>query len=152
MSRAAAPCFLLTVLMIVTGCSSQNSAKTAQQPGNRIPSNAVTAENRNHPLAKYLEVAGFRLSEKKQGALTVQFVMINHSDANITDLGLNVSLKPTTAGPNDAPFCTFSVSLPSLGPVEAKDTTGECKTNLRIYELPDWNFIRPSFRISSPQM
>jgi hypothetical protein len=143
---------LLLVWMSSTGWKSQDSAKTAPASRLAIPSGLMMAENRNHPLAKYLELAGFRLSEKKQGQLTVQFAVVNHSDANITDLGMNISLKPTTAGPNDPPFCTFSVKVPSLAPVEAKDTTAECKTTLRIYELPDWMFIRPTFQITSPSM
>lgn len=108
------------------------------------------ADNRTHPLAKYLEVAGFRLSEKGQGKLTVKFAVVNHSDADIADLGLTVGLRPVTAKANDAPFCTFSTKVPTLAPQETANATGECSTQLRVYELPDWQFVRASFQITAP--
>ena len=109
------------------------------------------ADNTKHPLAKYLEVSGFRLSEAKQGKLTVRFLVINHSDADIADLGLNVSLRPITSPPSEPPFCTFPVKVATLGPQEVANALGECTTTLRVYELPDWQFIRASFQITSPQ-
>lgn len=109
------------------------------------------AENRSHPLAKHIELAGFRLSEKGQGKLAVQFSVVNHSNADIADLGMNVTLHPVPQGAAEEPgFCTFSAKLNSLGPREMKDSTAECPTTLRIYELPDWQFIRATFQLTSP--
>jgi hypothetical protein len=141
---------VLLVSLIATGCSSQDSSKNAKNSLTAPTSGVTMADNKKHPLAKYLEVAGFRLSESKQGKLTVRFDVINHSDADIANLGLDVGLKPTTAGPDDPPFCAFSVKIPSLGPQEIVNTTGECTTKLRVYELPDWEFIRANFTITSP--
>lgn len=111
---------------------------------------AVTMADNKHPLAKYLELAGLRLSEGKQGKLSVRLNVINHSDADVADLGLRIGLKPTTAKLEDPPFCAFAVKVPTLGPQETASATGECTTTLRVYELPDWQFIRASFQITSP--
>jgi hypothetical protein len=139
------------LLSILAGCSSDDSSKSDAKKHLTAPTaGVVMADNKKHPLAKYLEVAGFRLSEGSKGKLTARFSVINHSDADVTDLGLNVGLKPTTAKPEDAPFCAFSVKVPSLGPQETANATGECTTTLRVYELPDWQFIRASFQITSP--
>ena len=97
-------------------------------------------------------MAGFRPFEKGQGKLTIKFGVVNHSDADISDLGLSVGLKPITAKPEDPPFCTFSVKVPSLGPQDIANVSGECTTTLRVYELPDWQFIRATFEITSPAM
>jgi hypothetical protein len=138
--------------MLGAGCSSQDSSKAAAKTGSdTIPPGVMMAENRKHPLAKYLELVGFRLSEAKQGKLTVRFAVVNHSDADITDLGLNIGLKPVTAKADEQPFCTFSVKVPSLPPQDIVNTTGECTTSLRVYELPDWQFIRATYTITSPQ-
>jgi hypothetical protein len=143
---------VLLLSMILTGCSSQDSSNPAAKKAGSTPTAGVMmAENTKHPLAKYLEVAGFRLSEAKQGRLTVRFSVINHSDADIADLGLSVGLKPVTAAPGEPPFCTFSVKVPTLSPQEVVNSTGECTTTLRVYELPDWQFIRANFQITSPQ-
>ena len=151
MNRSFTIVLVLFLSMMFTACSSQDSSKAAAKPGSAPPTGVMMAENTKHPLAKYIEVAGFRLSEAKQGKLTVRFNVINHSDADIADLGLNVSLKPVTAPPGEKPFCTFSVKVPSLSPQEVVNATGECHTDLRVYELPDWQFIRASFQITSPQ-
>ena len=98
------------------------------------------ADNTKHPLAKHIEVAGFRMSEKPGGKLTVKMVVINHSRADVSDLGLDVK----------TPACTVSVKVPALAPEESKEVTGECTTQLRVYELPDWMFVRPTFTITAP--
>lgn len=138
---------LVPALVIAAGCSQKPQPATQS---NMPPTGVIMADNKKHPLAKYLELAGFRLTEKGAGKLDVKFGIVNHSDADIADLGLNVSLKPTTAKPGDAPFCTFSVKVPSLGPQDIANATGECKTQLRVYELPDWQFITANFEITSP--
>lgn len=148
--RAVLPLLLLS--MILAGCSSQNSSVPGAQKTRTISNSGVMmAENTKHPLAKYLEVAGIRLTEKGQGKLTVRFGIVNHSDADISDLALNIALKPVTSKPEELPFCTFSVKVPSLGPQETANATGECSTTLRVYELPDWQFIRATYQIVSPQ-
>ena len=116
--------------------------KKVEPPKNPLATEPVipTAENKTNPLAKYIELAGFRMSERTAAKLAIRFMVINHSQADVSDLGLDVTTQP----------CTVSVKIPSLGPEEAKEVTGECATKLRVYELPDWQFIRPSFKITSP--
>lgn len=148
---AAGIAFALCVLGI--GCGSSGSpAKQAATKTGAENAGPVLAENRKHPLAKFIELAGFRISEPKPGRLKVEFAVINHSDADVSDLGLNVALRPITAKPDEPPFCIVTVNIPSLAPQSLKDASGECATKLRVYELPDWQFIRPSFHITSPSM
>jgi hypothetical protein len=130
---------LLVLTLLISACS-QNDDKKAEKGPPRSQPVVALAENMKHPLAKYLEVAGFRMSEKSGGKLTVKMVVVNHSQADINDLALDVT----------TPACTVSVKVGALTPDEAKDASGECTTQMRIYELPDWQFIRPAFRITSP--
>jgi hypothetical protein len=140
---------VLSIALIAAGCSSQSGASPAASKGGGV-SGVMMAENKKHPLAKYLELVGFRLSEKGQGKLTVKLGVVNHSDADISDLGLQIGLKPVNAKPDEAPFCTLAVKIPALGPQEIASATGECTTTLRVYELPDWQFIRGTFEITAP--
>lgn len=132
------------------GCSSSNSSKSNGPAIPTAPPAVVTAENKTHPLSKFIEVAGFRMSESAPNKLKIDFAVINHSDADISDLGLDVSLQPSSAKPDEPPFATFSVKIPSLAPQELKTVTASAPTKLRIYELPDWQFVRASFKITSP--
>jgi hypothetical protein len=143
----------LATCALIAGCGSSNSApKQAAAKARLQTGGQILAENTNHPLAKFLEIAGLRITESKPGRLRVDFGIVNHSDADVADLALNIALRPTTAKADDPAFCTLTVKIPSLAPRSMKDVSGECPTKLRVYELPDWQFIRPTFQITAPSM
>jgi hypothetical protein len=144
----------LAICAFSTGCGSSNPAPKQAAPGRGRPQTGgqILAENTKHPLAKFIEIAGFRITESKPGRLRVEFGVINHSDADVSDLALNVDLRPTTAKDDEPGFCALTIKIPSLAPRSLKDVSGECPTKLRVYELPDWQFIRPTFQITAPPM
>lgn len=132
--------YLAAAVLALAGCSpSPEPDKAAKGPAKPVPVVAM-AENTKHPLAKYVEVAGVRLSEKPGGKLSVKVAVINHSDADIADLGVELTI----------PACTLPLKVGTIGPEESKDVSGECSTKLRVYELPDWQFVKPEFKITSP--
>jgi hypothetical protein len=140
---------LFALALFLAGCSSQApNTKQTKQAG--APLATVTTITVNHPLAKYLELSGYRLSELKPGKLNVKFVVVNHSEADIGDLTLKVKLITTADKPEDPPITEFEAKVPSLGPQEVKDVSATGDTKLRIYELPDWQFIRAEVEITSP--
>jgi hypothetical protein len=61
-----------------------------------------------------------------------------------------VRLTTSAAKPGDDPVTQFDAKVPSLGPHEIKDVTAQATTKLRLYELPDWQFLRGDFDITSP--
>ena len=54
------------------------------------------------------------------------------------------------AKPEDPPITQFEAKIPALGPQEIKDVSATASTKLRIYEMPDWQFIRAEAEITSP--
>ena len=129
--------------LALAGCSPEKQEKedASKKGAARAETVAATAENKNHPLAKYIEVSGFRIGEKAGGKLAVKMAVVNHSQADVTGLEIEVTV----------PGCTVSVKIPALGPEEIKDTSSECVSKMRVYELPDWQFVRPSFKITSKE-
>lgn len=101
-------------------------------------------------MSKYVELVGFRMSEAGGGKLKIKFVVVNHSEAEIADLGLHVILTTTSAKPDEPPIAQFDAKVPDLGPEEIKDVEATAPTKLRIYELPDWQFMKAEFEITSP--
>ena len=81
----------------------------------------------------------------------MKFAAINHSAADLGDLTVKVRITTTQAAPADPPVAEFEAKIPSFGPHETKDVIGKAETKLRIYELPDWQFLRADFEITSPQ-
>jgi hypothetical protein len=142
---------VFSLLLTLAACSSPpaTDSKQAKNSGPVEPTSAVPMKK--HPLAKYVELVGFRLSEAGGGKLRIKFVVVNHSEADIGDLGVKVRLTTRTAKPDDPPIAEFDAKIPSLGPEELQDVTATTPTKLRIYELPDWQFIKAEFEITSPQ-
>jgi hypothetical protein len=140
---------LVAVFLVLAGCSSP-APDTSQKKAVGAPEALTTTFAGKHPLAKYLELSGYRLTESTAGKVTVKFVVINHSEADIGDLVLKIKLVTTAAKPEDPPVTEFEAKVPALGPQEVKDISAIAATKLRIYEIPDWQFIRAEVEITSP--
>jgi hypothetical protein len=139
---------LAAILLTLAGCSKPAPEATTKQGTIEITGPATTISK--HPLAKYIELAGFRLTESKPGQLEVKFVAVNHSEAELGDLKLNIQLRTTAAKPDDPPVAQFQAMVPALRPLEISDVSAKVNTKLRIYELPDWQFLHAEFEITSP--
>jgi hypothetical protein len=140
---------LAAAVLMLAGCSS-TAPQAPQTKSGMAPQSTTSVISSKHPLAKYLELAGYRLSEMGAGKLVVKFVVINHSDADIGDLTLHVKLTTTAAKPGDPPVAEFDAKVPSVGPQEVKEVSATTSTKLRIYEMPDWQFLRGEAEITSP--
>ncbi len=101
-----------------------------------------------HPLAKHIEITGLRVTEDAKQKAQAKFVVVNHSAAELGDLQLAVTLRPTAAG--QAPVASFNIKIPALAPYESREISTAVKTPLRAYEVPDWQFLRAEFEIISP--
>ena len=129
------------------GCSSSSSDKTAASQ----PARAEVVSASSNPVAKYIELVGFRVMEKNAGKLHVEFGVVNHSEADIGDITLLVNLRASTAKPGEPPLVSFDAKVPSLGPEDLKQATVEVPTKLRAYELPDWQFLKADFQLIEPK-
>jgi len=130
------------------------ACSSGPSPSGKAPAPAAAssqpASNAN-PIAKYVELAGFRLDEKGPGKLQIRFALINHSEADLGDIALQVNVRATTARPGEAPLFSFPAIVQGVGPGDVKDVTVEVPTRMRVYELPDWQFLRADFQVTSPQ-
>lgn len=131
--------------------SSCSGSGTKQPSDTAAPRPRLVQPASQNPVAKYLELAGFRLDEKGAGKLQLQFAVINHSDADIGNITLQVNVRAKTAGAKDQPLFSFPANVPDLGPEELKQVTVTVPTKLRVYELPDWQFITADFTVTSPK-
>lgn len=137
------------LLLSLTACSPAPDAKQTKAAP-MIPTPGAAVATNKHPLAKFIEVGGFRITESGPGKLKITFAVVNHSQADIGDLGLKFKLTTTAAKPEDAPLAEFDAKIPSLSPMENKDISVTVPTKLRVYELPDWQFLRGQYEITSP--
>jgi hypothetical protein len=140
----------LFLAAFLAGCSSSSSPDKQAKSVPAIPAH-FTASNTSNPIAKYIELVGFRVSERSPGHLVVKFGVVNHSEADVGDVKMTVSLGTTAAKPGDPPLITFDAQVARLGPSELKDVSVEVPTKLRVYELPDWQFLKADLQINEPK-
>lgn len=136
---------VLVCVLGMAGCS------TPGKPAQPAATGAARTSQSSNPFAKYLELVGFRIIEKSPGHLEVRFGVVNHSEADIGEVKMDVNVRTTTAKADDPPLITFSVTIPSLGPSEMKPVVVDVPTKLRVYELPDWQFLKPDFVLTEPK-
>jgi hypothetical protein len=141
---------LLILAVCMIGCSSSSAGKQTKA-ANTAPPAHIMASNSSNSLAKWVELVGFRVTERSPGKLVVQFAVVNHSAADLGDVKLKVNLTTTAAKPTDPPLISFPAQVSSLGPSEMKNVTVDVPTKLRAYELPDWQFLIANFEITEPQ-
>jgi hypothetical protein len=97
-----------------------------------------------NPYARYLEVAGIRIFEDEKQQIKATFVLVNHSAADMPSQDLQLTLRTTSAKPEDQPLAVVALKTGPLAANASKDLTVPLKTTLRAYELPDWQFLRTS--------
>jgi len=134
--------------LALTACSSA-SKQPDKKPGAELQ--GVPPAASKNPAAKYIELVGFRVNEKGPGKLEVRFGVVNHSEADLGDLAMDINLRTTTSKPSDPPLCSFSAKVGAVGPEELKPVSATIPTKLRVYELPDWQYLKADFQITEPK-
>jgi hypothetical protein len=149
------PGWALTLLVVVALLSLGVSLYLVTRPSTPAGSapektTAGALAVKRHPLWKHIEVTGIRITEDAAQKAQVQFLVVNHSGADIADLGGTLTLKPRGAKSGNAPLASFEFKVPSIGPYESKELKNTVHSNLRAYELPDWQFLETDIQITSP--
>lgn len=150
--RRAVPTWLVTLIsaaaLIGAGAALLliRSAKTATSPPRpsatlETPSVPALSATQASALAKNVELTGFRLTEDAKQKAVLQFVAVNHSAGDLGEISAKVNLKAVSTQQSLQPVGTF-VFRATLGPYESKELTVPLDTKLRVYELPDWQFLR----------
>lgn len=154
--KAAMPTWLLTVLctagfaLLVVGAywlfGSHSKAPAAQAASPAAPAaNQAAAAN---PWQKFIEVSGVRLQEnpKNKNEVVAKFIVTNHSESDLNGLAGDVTVLANAGGDSQG---TFSFKT-NLGPYDSKELSVPFQTNLKVYELPDWNLIHTSVQLTNP--
>lgn len=118
-------------------------AQSASQPAAVLetPAAQPSPAAQANPVLRNLELTGLRLTEDPKQKAFLQFVVVNHSAADLGEVSLKVNLKAVMSRQDQAPVGTFEFKA-ALGPYEAKELKVPVDTKLRVYELPDWQFLR----------
>lgn len=111
---------------------------------------SAAANDSSNPYAKYLEITGVRIVEDAKKHANAQFLVVNHSSAELPELELEVALTTTTAKAGDEPLSVMTVKTGAIPASGSKEISAPLNSKLRAYELPDWQFLKASFAVKSP--
>lgn len=127
---------------------------TAHDAGDASPAaqieKAAPAGAGVHPYAKSLEITGLRLYEDDRKRVVLRYVVVNHSMAAMPGVELSVALTTTTAAAGDPPIAVIAGKVGNLDPHGTKEMEAVVQTKLRVYELPDWQFLKTTFDVTAP--
>lgn len=104
-----------------------------------------------NPIQRFIEIAGVRFTEdpKHKDKTLVKFLLINHSDADFTGVGGNVTLWGSTRHSEEDAEGTFTFKT-DLKSNEYKELTVPLTTKKKIYEMPDWQNLTVDLQVTSP--
>lgn len=157
-TRRGIPAWLVTVLVAagitVAGAAAwyfvipRPDRETAAAPFEEPPeaASAVVPSSVGTSLARHLEVTGIRIYEENKRA-HVRLLLVNHSHATLPDLRGNITLR-TKEGRKVV--STVPLRIDGLGALESREISGPLRTNLRAYEIPDWQFLEGTVEITTP--
>lgn len=121
----------------------------AEKAGLENPANPSQQKVTN-PIQKYVEVVGIRMMTESKKPIA-KFIVVNHSNGEITGLEGNVTLWASTSRSEEDSVGSFSFKVASLGPNASEEMSAPLKTKLKPYEMPDWQNATPELQVTSPQ-
>lgn len=138
----------VALLFYLTPGETKPARSSAPEPADpRV--NVVSAASA-HPLTKYLEVTGLRVNFDLNRESSIQYIVVNHSSAQIGDAMLSVVVRAANGRPQQPPVCAFRLRIPSLGPYESREFTNTIETQMRSIEMPDWPSLRADIEVTAP--
>ncbi len=120
------------------------SAPAAASPAASSAAGSVSVS----PLAKVIEVTGFRIQLDPAKKSEVQYLVVNHTPARFSGATVFVTLYAADAKAGQDPLCKFVFTAPSLAPFQSKDMTSAIESVTRPVSLPDWQDLRASVEIT----
>ena len=117
--------------------------------GTALEGPAAKTAAKPSPYQKYVEIAGVRLYQNAKKQVEARFLIVNHSEGEMSDLAGTVEIRGRAAKEEEA-VGSFTFKGASIGPNESKEMTAKVDTKLKVYELPDWQNVDARVKITAP--
>ena len=120
------------------------ASNAAEEPAPSLPALPVARE---HPGARFIEVAGVRVVTAANKRPQLQYIVINHSAGELTGLNIHIAVHSADS-PGGAPLFTISSVIPSLAANQSKEIRTDLDAGLKTASIPDWQSLRPEILIA----
>ncbi len=140
--------FLLAVIAVnaVLPRSVADPKVVAAEPRPPIEDNPVAQAS--YPLAKYIEVTGFRIVVDLNKKSEIHYLAVNHSSTRLSDLNVFVTLRSASARPGQPPICRFSFKAADLGPFESREMISSIEKLSRPVAVPEWQDLKADVQVA----
>ena len=161
--RPAAPAWMLSVLvaiMVFLGAgsllqylSANRDAKAASvpqaqaQPQISVPAPTPLPVAREHPGARFVEVAGVRVVTAPNRRPQLQYIVINHSAGELTGLNIHIAVRSADSSGGPPLFGVSSV-IPLIGPNQSKEIRTDLDASVSAASIPDWQSLRTEILVA----
>jgi hypothetical protein len=130
-----------------SGDSKQNAVAVLETPPTTTATNTGAP-----PLAKPLEVTGFRIQIDPAKKPQIQYLVVNHTPTRLNGVTVSVTLYALDAKAGQPPLCKFHFAAPNLAPYQAKEMSSALEQISRPYTLPKWEDLRAAVDVAqSPE-
>ncbi len=117
--------------------------------GPAAPSAPAVPALEQHPFARFVEVTGLRVVADVNHRSQVQYIVVNHSATQLSNMMLKVAVRSSADPAGAPPLFTVSTVIPSLGPHQSKEIRTDLDSELRASAIPDWEFLRTEVHVAS---
>jgi hypothetical protein len=126
-------------------------SSASQRPVQGNAATSVAAAVDPHPFARFVEVTGLRVSADLNRKSQLQYLVVNHSSARLSDVVLKIAVRSTADSSGSPPLFSLSVVVPSLAPYQSKEIKTDLDAGLRSTAIPDWENLRADVQVSTKQ-
>jgi hypothetical protein len=112
-----------------------------------IPAAAALLNSGGSPLAKSIEVTGFRIQAGPAKKAEIQYLVVNHTPARFNGVTVYVTLYAADAKAGQPPLCRFQFAAPNLAPYQSKEMSSAIEQLPRQLTLPAWDDVRAAVDI-----
>jgi hypothetical protein len=134
----------VSAISSLTPHSAADTKPTTPVVAEPAPADSVPAPS--HPLAKSIEVTGFRIVVDPSRKSEIHYLLVNHSSAPLDDVTVFVTLRAGSGKAGQAPLCRFSFRASSIGAFESKEMVSAIEKATRTVALPEWQDLRADVR------
>ncbi len=125
------------------------ASSNAPSPGQAVASAPAAPAFEPHPFARFVEVTGLRVVADLNHRSQVQYIVVNHSSAQLSGMLIRIAVRSSSDPAGSAPLFTVSAVVPSLGPHQSKEIRTDLDSELRSSAIPDWEYLRTDVQVGT---
>ena len=138
----------MLVLLAVAALQYFGGKNDAKASTDAASQSAATTNSAREALNKTVEISGLRLATTWTGKQQVRFLIVNHSDHDLSGVTVQVAVRSSDLAAGSAPILLIQAPLHSLGPYQSKEIRTDLDSGVPVSALSDWQSLRTEVQVT----